>query len=265
MSKPGESITVMIHRDGALESRSIRIPLWAVRALGIGGVAAAVILALAVALYGPVFAVAAQVPFLNRRIAQLSEENRQVQQLAQSLRESESRYAQVRSMLGGDVVPTPVRAPSSLPSAHPILARVPRSTHRYELGASLPRHWPLEDPGVVTRGQVIGGATPDETHPGVDIAAPKGTPIRASGGGTISRASSDAEYGLFVVIDHPDGYQTLYGHASRLLVQAGDSVSAGQVVALVGSTGHSTAPHLHFEIRRDGRSLDPRSLVNEER
>ena len=239
--------------------------MWLVRALGIAGASVGVLFILAVALYGPVFAVAARVPFLNRRIAQLSEENKQVHELAQSLHESETRYAQVRTMLGGDVVPTPARAPANLPVAHGITARVPRQSHRYETGPSIPRHWPLEEPGVVTRGQVVGGATPDDTHPGVDIAAPKGTPIRASGGGTVSQAASDPEYGLFVVIDHPDGYQTLYGHASRLLVQPGDSVTAGQVVALVGSTGHSTAPHLHFEIRRDGRSLDPRSLVNEER
>ena len=264
MTKPARAITVMIHQDGALDSRSFRVPLWVLRVAGAGAAVGFLILLLAVILYGPMFALAARVPFLNRRIAQLTEENRQVQQLAQSLRESESRYAQVRTMLGGDIVPGPVRAASSLPSAYAIVARVPRSSHRYETGASVPHHWPLEEAGVITRGQVVGGA-PDETHPGVDIAAPKGTPIRASGGGMVSQAASDAEYGLFVVVDHPDGYQTLYGHASRLLVQAGDSVAAGEVVALVGSTGHSTAPHLHFEIRRDGRSLDPRSLVNEER
>jgi murein DD-endopeptidase MepM/ murein hydrolase activator NlpD len=264
MTRQRRGITVMIHRDGALDSRTFRVPMWLVRLVVVGGTTLAGLMILAAILYGPIFALAARVPFLNRRIDQLSQENRQVQQLAQSLREAETRYAQVRTMLGGDVVATTPRSTTPLPSAHPILARVPRSTHRYESGPSIPRHWPLEEAGVVTRGQMIGGTGPDETHPGVDIAVPSGTPIRASGGGHVSQAGSDPEYGLYVLIDHPDGYQTLYGHASRVLVETGDEVAAGQVVALAGSTGNSTAPHLHFEIRRDGRSLDPRSLVNEE-
>src|SRR5690349_3830368 len=123
MSKPARAVTVMIHQDGALESRSIRVPVWALRVASIGGAAALLILVLAAILYGPMFAVAARVPFLNRRIAQLTEENRQVQQLAQSLRESESRYAQVRTMLGGDIVPAQLRAGSSLPTAFAIVAR----------------------------------------------------------------------------------------------------------------------------------------------
>lgn len=264
MSKERPAVTLMIHRDGALDSRTIRVPIWLVRlGVTVAGLAG-LLLVLAVGLYGPVFAAAAKVPLLNRRIQRLTDENRQVQQLAQTLRESESRYAQVRTMLGGDVVAAAPRVSVDLPSAHPILAQVPRSTHRFESGASIPRHWPLEDAGVVTRGQILGGNAPDEAHPGIDIAAPMGTPIRASGGGYVREAGRDPEYGMFVVITHPDGYETLYGHASRLLVQVGDDVSAGQVVALVGSTGNSTAPHLHFEIRRDGHSLDPRSVVSEE-
>ena len=99
---------------------------------------------------------------------------------------------------------------------------------------------------------------------GLARAEATGTPIRASGGGTVAQTGSDADLGLFVLIDHPDGYQTMYGHASRIIVTNGDQVSAGQVVALSGSTGRSTAPHLHFEVRRSGRSVDPRSLALEE-
>ena len=80
----------------------------------------------------------------------------------------------------------------------------------------------------------------------------------------MAEVGEDAEYGIFVLLDHPQGYQTVYGHASRVLVQLGDSVASGQVIALSGSTGRSTGPHLHFEIRRNGRSLDPSSLVREE-
>src|SRR6266496_1516943 len=71
----------------------------------------------------------------------------------------------------------------------------------------------------------------------------------------------DRDYGLFVLLRHPEGYETMYGHASRLLVAEGDLIQAGQVIALTGSSGRSTAPHLHFEIRREGTSLDPLTMV----
>jgi murein DD-endopeptidase MepM/ murein hydrolase activator NlpD len=119
--------------------------------------------------------------------------------------------------------------------------------------------------GFVTRGRVGNGAGGEgvETHEGIDIAVPIGTPVRASGGGTVEAAGTDSDYGLFALLRHPGGYESMYGHASRLLVQEGDEVSAGQVIAVTGNSGRSTAPHLHFEIRRQGQSLDPRAFVKE--
>ena len=76
-------------------------------------------------------------------------------------------------------------------------------------------------------------------------------------------AGTDRDYGLFILLRHPEGYETMYGHASRLLAAEGDEVQAGQVIALTGSSGRSTAPHLHFEIRREGKSLDPLTMVRE--
>ena len=254
-------MTILIHRDGAVDSRSYRIPLWILRTGLVTSITVAALMLLGAALYAPIVRAAARVPFLTREIDRLTAENQQVRQLAGRLVEMESRYAQVRTMLGGDIVP-PSPTGEALPVAHPVLALVPgRRTAR--LGPSVPQRWPLDEPGVVTRGQ-IGEGSSDETHPGIDIAIPTGTPIRAAGGGTVSRTGSDPEYGLFVLIAHPDGYQTMYGHASRLLASEGDEISAGQVIALSGSTGRSTAPHLHFEIRRGGRSIDPRSLALEE-
>jgi len=81
--------------------------------------------------------------------------------------------------------------------------------------------------------------------------------------GRVKETGDDPAYGLFVMLEHPQGYETMYGHLSRVLVARGDSVRVGQVIALSGSTGRSTAPHLHFEIRRGGRSLDPLSVVRE--
>lgn len=261
---PRRGVTIMVHRDGALESRQLWLPLWAMR-LAIGtaiGVAALIILAAAV--YTPVARTAASVPAMRREMARLRAENEQVQQLARTLNEMEARYAQMRRMLGGDVIP-PQREETGerLPIAHPVFAAGPDATPRFESGPSNPTHWPLDERGLITRGQIRAGGA-DEAHPGLDIAVPLGTPIRASGGGVVGESSEDVEYGRFVRIDHPDGFQTIYGHASRIFVAVGDSVGAGQVIGLSGSTGRSTGPHLHFEVRRDGRSIDPRSLVREE-
>ena len=117
--------------------------------------------------------------------------------------------------------------------------------------------------GFVTRGQVRPG-DPAESHPGIDIAVPAGTPVRAAGGGVVEAAGTDPAYGLFVLLRHSGGYETMYGHASRVLVRDGDSIQAGQVIALSGNSGRSTAPHLHFEIRREGKSIDPLTVVKQE-
>ncbi|OGU09640.1 MAG: hypothetical protein A2W29_08615 [Gemmatimonadetes bacterium RBG_16_66_8] len=263
MSSGRRFVTLMIHRDGALTSPKLRLPIWAARTLLVLGIVTAVTTLVAAVLYAPVARLAARVPGLEREVQRLKVDNDQVRGLASRLAELEGRYEQVRAMLGGDLVPHRAQA-DSLAVAHPVVARAPGATAHYELGPSEPRHWPLDEAGVVTRGQV-GIGSGQEVHPGLDIAVPTGTPIRASGGGAVAETGDDVEYGRFVLIEHPGGYQTLYGHALRLLVAAGDSVSAGQVIALSGSTGRSTAPHLHFEARQGGRVVDPRALLNRER
>lgn len=99
-------------------------------------------------------------------------------------------------------------------------------------------------------------------HTGLDIPAPHGTPILASGGGRVVSAGYKGAYGRAVVIDHGDGLATLYGHASKLLVRAGDVVMPNQQIALVGSTGRSTGPHLHFEVIRHGVRVEPRQYLS---
>jgi murein DD-endopeptidase MepM/ murein hydrolase activator NlpD len=94
-------------------------------------------------------------------------------------------------------------------------------------------------------------------HTGLDIPAAHGTPILASGGGRVVAAGMRGAYGRAVVIDHGGGLATLYGHASKLLVRPGDVVMPNQPIALVGSTGRSTGPHLHFEVLRNGARVEP--------
>lgn len=98
-------------------------------------------------------------------------------------------------------------------------------------------------------------------HDGLDIAAPTGTPIQAAQGGTVRHAGWIKGYGNTVIVDHGGGRSTLYAHASELLVESGAQVVRGQEIARIGSTGHSTGPHLHFEVREDGKTVDPRRAL----
>lgn len=99
-------------------------------------------------------------------------------------------------------------------------------------------------------------------HHGVDIAAPQGSAIVAAEGGVVESSGKRGGYGMAVEIRHPDGSTTLYAHASRLAVQAGDRVEAGQRIADVGQTGRSTGPHLHFEKRVNGLTVNPEAALN---
>ncbi len=101
-------------------------------------------------------------------------------------------------------------------------------------------------------------------HTGVDIAGPIGTPIYAAKAGVVikSQCGFNGGYGCHVIIDHGGNIQTLYGHASKLLVEVGQQVEQGQVIALMGSTGHSTGPHCHFEVRANGHRVNPLQYVH---
>ena len=101
----------------------------------------------------------------------------------------------------------------------------------------------------------------DHTHKGIDIAATRGTPILATASGTVTFAGWSSGYGYLVKIDHGSGVETYYGHCSKLYVSAGDTVEAGDKIAAVGSTGNSTGNHLHFEIRLNGKQVNPQKYV----
>ncbi len=97
----------------------------------------------------------------------------------------------------------------------------------------------------------------NHTHKGLDIAAPIGTAIKATADGTVSFSGVKGGYGKLIIIDHGNGIQTYYGHCSKLYVKVGDKVNSADVIGAVGTTGNSTGPHLHFEIRRNGEYVNP--------
>jgi murein DD-endopeptidase MepM/ murein hydrolase activator NlpD len=132
--------------------------------------------------------------------------------------------------------------------------------------AGIPTGAPLHLPVDARVSSVFGPRTHPVTgtqrlHAGIDLAAPTGTPIGAAAGGTVSFAGVRGGYGNLVIVDHGDGTETRYAHQHTIGVRAGQTVAAGDVLGTVGSTGQSTGPHLHFELRRDGTPVDPAPLL----
>jgi murein DD-endopeptidase MepM/ murein hydrolase activator NlpD len=123
-----------------------------------------------------------------------------------------------------------------------------------------PTSWPLTESGFPTQGlfEDFRGE-----HTGLDIAIGTGSYIRASGAGRVTEVGEDPTYGKYVRIDHENGYETLYAHASETSVELGEEVRKNEVIGLTGSTGQSTGPHLHFEILFEGETVDPFELVEQ--
>lgn len=260
-------VTVMIHTDDASASRSWRVPVWVFRTTLGGAIVVALGLLAGVAFYVPLLRAAGSVPLLRGRIAELEAENARVHDLALALDSAEARYGRVRALMG---LPDSARDAAEGAEPPPLLAapvlRVPSPGARAPVRAapSDPARWPLDEPGYLTRGAITGNGA-EEDHAGIDIAVPVGQVVRAAGGGVVLLAAPDPVYGLHVILRHPGDLRTMYGHLSRLTVAVGDTVPPGGVLGLSGNTGRSTAPHLHFEVRRGDRPQDPLTFVREDR
>lgn len=124
---------------------------------------------------------------------------------------------------------------------------------------SVPSRMPLEGSSLTSgfgmrTHPVLGGR---RQHAGIDLAAPTGTPVYATADGVIGRADWYSSYGLYISINHGASMETRYAHLSRLAVAAGDNVTKGDLIGYVGSTGRSTGPHLHYEVRVEGLAVNP--------
>ena len=131
------------------------------------------------------------------------------------------------------------------------------SSAKANLGISLIR--PVS--GIITSRFGAASAIRRSSHTGLDLATSSGTPIKAAASGTVTFSGYKGSYGNLIVITHENGVQTYYGHCSQLYLSAGATVSQGQTIAAVGSTGNSTGPHLHFEVRVNGTAYNPENYV----
>lgn len=151
-------------------------------------------------------------------------------------------------------------------------AGIPRGTSLsadIDFHDSMPMGWPVDGPITsrfgVRSSPFAGEGGASEMHTGIDIAARSGTPVVATGGGTIQLAGNNGGYGLLVIVDHGRGVTSWYGHNSQLLVSPGQRVNAGDVIAEVGSTGRSTGAHVHYEVRVYGAPEDPMPYMQMQR
>lgn len=248
-------LSVIIVPDGDLETKTLEIPYRTLKILL--AVTALIVIAIAVMMgfWFNIAGQAARAKKLEQQLVTLEAERAKVDSLAHVLAEVETQYERVRKMLGAD-------APSV--GKQPLLPDLPKAVFRDDDGDGVadmaaPDAWPLTERGHVTRGLT----KTNPPHVGLDIAVPQNSYIRASGPGTVKVAGEDSIYGKYIVIDHGTGLETVYGHAARLLVTQGTRVKRLQIIALSGNSGQSTAPHLHFEVRRNGTPIDPYEYVKQ--
>jgi len=248
-----DGLSIMIVPEGGRSTRTLRLSQRRLRLL----FAAFATLGVATAmLFGTWWYLAirsGQVTQLETRVAELQQENARVGELAEQLSLIETRYADLARLMGAR--PDSVGATVWLPPS-----RTP-STQARAGSVDVPSSWPLTERGFVTQEALLSDTTGG--HPGLDIAIATGSYVRAAGSGTVAEVGEDPIYGLFVAVDHARGYRTIYGHVSELLVTTGQKVLQNEIIALSGSTGRSTAPHLHFEVLKDGVTVDPLTVVRQ--
>ena len=227
------SMIVHVQRENGLASRTLVFSPGQVKLLRLVFSRLGAVLAIVFTVSWIFFAVqSARVPSLTKRLASLHDEALRLDTLQRRLDELQRRYTQVQGLMsiGGPTTAAP----------------------------SAPTQWPLPVPGFITRGQTD---STSGAHSGLDIAVPVGTEVRASGAGIVAEVGESSEYGHFVRVLHSEDYESLYGHLGKVMVASGAKINAGHVIALSGNSGRSTAPHLHFEIRRAGVFIDPLTVI----
>jgi murein DD-endopeptidase MepM/ murein hydrolase activator NlpD len=249
------SLSLIVVPDGARESRTFRITYRRLRLLAAGAVVVAFMLTAMIGSWWYFAARSTRVNSLESRLASMQGDEVRLKALADELAGLEQQYGRIRSLFGTD---TAVASDLWLPPS--ALARSGRTPTPGAAEDGRPTSWPLTERGFVTQTVMEGDIG---EHSGVDIAVPTDAYIRAAGPGTVVDVGEDRVYGRFILLDHGEGYRSLYAHASTTFVDRGQRVRRNEVIALTGSTGRSTAPHLHFEILMNGEPVDPLTLVQQ--
>jgi murein DD-endopeptidase MepM/ murein hydrolase activator NlpD len=215
---------------------------------------------------------AAKASLYEQKNVELMRRNALILELAERVDKMESLYEQIGGMLGTSVEFSKpggglsyAPAETSLPAGEIGVMREEGKTvpGDFDREATIDNEgvllsgWPLTVRGYITRQFSM----TNEKHPGIDIAVPRNTPVKATGDGVVTEARYDPIYGNYVVINHGNRLSTFYAHNSRICVREGQRVQKDEVIAFSGSTGRSTAPHLHYELRKQNVPVDPQKFL----
>lgn len=245
-----KELSFFIASNYSTNSLRFNLRLWVVRLLAVaaGFLALLVVVSLVMVLAG-VYRLG-RLSYLERRNRSLEAEFAKVTALRNRLEQVEEESRKMAMMLGVEMTPPAVNW-DSVPFDSQAL---PEWAKGQTWGTQLvPGLLPVEDYAVSQRAK--------EGHLAVDLAAAVGAPVRATADGVVEQRGEDRQYGRFLLLKHGQGYESYYGHLQDWDVDKGDSVQAGKAIGWVGTTGQTTAPHLHFEIRKDGQRIDPASVL----
>ena len=247
---------LLIVPEGVENPFGLKLRAWVFKAILTAAVLLVITLILFFIFYGRLMMKVSQVEKLEKENEALKLYKYKMLLLEQNMKETRAVVDRIAVLAGVDFqIP-------DLPSDSELLATIQENESQTNgLSDPINRHIPEGLPirGFMTRGY---SDDLDNPHPGVDIAAAIGTPVLATAAGTVAFAGSDSTYGLTIIIDHGNNISTLFGHNSELLVTQGSTVVAGSKIALSGNTGRSTAPHLHYEIRENGKPVNPLRYID---
>lgn len=249
----GKYITFLVVPDDENEPRRFRLPLWLYRVLFAFLILVILAPILYIAIYYEVLAKAAEADRLAEENESLRRYQYKVQILEQSLLETRQLMADIAAIAGLDSVLL-----ADLYIESDTISTPDRKPRLKSISRTLPPTSPIPD-GLPATGWISRGFSdiPGKKHHGVDLALPEGTPVYSTAFGVVKFTGFDEIFGQTVILQNGDSIETVYGHNSKLLVREGDTVFAGQRIALSGNTGISSAPHLHYEIRVNEKAVNP--------
>jgi septal ring factor EnvC (AmiA/AmiB activator) len=268
--RQGRQLSILIIPDDGSSTKEFKLGYGLIRGLVVGEVLLLILVILGGVFYSRSLYWESEALRLTRDNQSLQNEMRQVGELADAVTRMKRVEQQLHVMLSPSIK-LPV-APLAVATAAPALDTETPATRTVVRGPSrglattesrlIPNIWPVgRFEGVVTQEFEPPTGTVPRSHPGIDIAATAGAIVTATADGRVVFAGEDEHLGLVLSIDHFGAYLTRYGHNSTLLIRNGDAVRKGQPVALVGNTGKSTGPHLHYEIWQQGTARNPRDFL----
>jgi murein DD-endopeptidase MepM/ murein hydrolase activator NlpD len=246
-----KELSFFVASNYSTSSLRFSLPLWVARLLAVVGclLALLVVASLVMTLAGAYRLT--RLSYLERRNRALEAEFNKVVALRKQLGQVEEQSGKMATMLGIEKTPPPVNWDSVPLDSQSLPDWVVKG--KVWGTEMVPKLVPVEDYAVSQRAK--------ESHLAIDLAAADGVPVRATADGVVEQRGEDPQYGRFLLLKHGQGYESYYGHLKDWNVARGDSVQAGSEIGWIGTTGKSTAPHLHFEIRKDGQRIDPAKVL----